>query len=364
MARAAGKRAAKPAAVSNTIPKPPSTASGPPTPFQVASASLRPFLSTLPTDHVYLVHVDNTPPTLKKRVFVVPVILNFLIILGLCVRIYYAAPVYLEQIITIFGYDTAYKVDTRTAGAGELMNTVSSRTLLLMLDYSIFALIGSWPREFLFGSKTSRFVGPWEWRRTIGFRETEIIVRRGRKWDTPLLVGESLDQVKTWSIDDELTLKVKVDPAMRTSYVGKTGYLLLDKDWDLDFKGMLDAHKLVDKGTIQIKDLENLVLVYYQKQWLVWQVHQAPQISKLEEQDTVLEKFKSKLADLGAEDVFFRWIEIMQFETSQPGGFTEGRQAEAMRELKKLLTKKGVDYAQFWEEIGGQAGLPGFEATD
>jgi len=288
MARATGRRATKPSAVSNTTPKPPPTASsGPPTPFQHAPVSLRPFLSTLPTDHIFLVHVDNTPPTLKKRVFVVPVVLNLLIILGLCVRIYYAAPVYLAQIITIFGYDTAYKVDTQTAGAGELMNTVSSRTLLLMLDYSIFALIGSWPREFLFGSKASRFVGPWEWRRTIGFRETEIIVRRGRKWDTPLLTGENPDQMKTWTIDDELTIKLKVDPAMRTSYIGKTGYLLLDKDWDLDFKGILDAQKLVQKGTIQLKDLENLALVYYQKQWLVWQVHIPPQISKgEEEQDT------------------------------------------------------------------------------
>lgn len=367
MARAAGKRAAKPAAPSKSeTPKSQPTAiSGPPTPFQYAPASLRPFVSTLPTDHFYLVHIDRTEPSIKKRVFVVPIIMNLIITIGLCVRVYYAAPAYLEQIITIFGYDTAYKVDTSKANAGELMNVVTGRTMLLMMDYFIFVIIGSWPREFIFGSKPLRFVGPWEWRRTLGFQDTEIVVRSGRKWDTPLLVGPTPDQSKAWQVDEELTIRVKVDAAMRKPYLAKTGYLLLDKDWDLDFKAMLDAHRLVDKGVIQLQDLQDIALVYYQKQWLMWRVHEE-QVMTLQEaaQDTLLETFRSKLNDLGAEDVFFRWIEMVQFETSRPGGFTEGRQAEAMRELKRLLSAKGVDYAQFWEEIGGQAGLPGFSQIE
>src|SRR6202012_2493169 len=174
------------------------------------------------------------------------------------------APVYLQQLITIFGYDTAYKVDTATAGVGDLMSATTSRTLLLMIDYTLFVLIGSWPKEFVFGSRLLRFTGPLQWRRTLGFKDTEIIVRRGRKWDTPLLTADTPDQVKTWKVDEELTIKVKVDPAMRPAYLAKTGYLLLDKDWDLDFKAMLDAHRLAEKGTIQLQDLENLALVYYQ----------------------------------------------------------------------------------------------------
>ncbi|OQV05771.1 hypothetical protein CLAIMM_10445 [Cladophialophora immunda] len=366
MARGAGKRANKPAASATAHTKPPArTATGPPTPFQYAPTSLRPFLSTLPTDHIYLVHLDHTPPSLKKRVFAVPVLLNLLITIGLCIRLYYAVPIYLEQIITIFGYDTAYKIDTATAGVGELMNAVTSRTALLMLDYAIFGLLGSWPKEFVFGSRLLRFVGPWEWRRSIGFRSTEIIVRRGRKWDTPLLVGDTPEEVKTWNLDEELTIKVKVDPAMRTATLAKTGYLLLDKDWDLDFKAMLDAHRLVEKGAIQLKDLENLALVFYEKQWLVWKVHEAPDITANgQQQDSTVERFRRILTDLGAESVFFRWIEIVQFETSQPGGFTQGRQAEAIRELRARLEKKGVDYAKFWEDIGGQAGLPGFDVRN
>ncbi len=366
MARAAGKKGVKPAAASSNTSKPPAiTPSGPPTPFQYAPTALRPFLSTLPTDHIYLVHLDHTPTSLKKKVFVVPVLLNLLIVLGLCVRIYFAAPQYLEQIITIFGYDTAYKVDTTAAGVGDLVYVVISRTALLMIDYVILGMIGSWPKEFVFGGKLSRFTGPLTWRRKLGFNDTEIIVRRGRKWDTPLLTGQTPDQVKTWRIDEELTIKVKVDAAMMQAYLAKTGYLLLDRDWDLDFKAMIDAQRLAERGTIHLKDLETLALVYYQKQWLIWKVHEKPDIAaQAEPGDNVVEKFRHKLAELGAEDVFFRWIEIVQFETSQPGGFTEGRQAEAIRELRRRLEKKAVDFAQFWEEIGGQSGLPGFDVQD
>ncbi|OAP63140.1 hypothetical protein AYL99_02367 [Fonsecaea erecta] len=366
MARGAGKRANRPATSSTTSTKPPtSTASNPPAPFQYAPTSLRPFLATLPTDHIYLVHLDHTPPSLKKRVFAVPALLNVAITTALCFRLYYAVPVYLEQIITIFGYDTAYKIDTKTAGVGELMNAVISRTALLMLDYVIFGWIGSWPREFVFGSRLLRSVGPVEWRMTMGFRDTEIIVRRGRLWDTPLLLGDKPDEAKTWNLDDELTIKVKVDPAMRHEILEKTGFLLLDRDWDLDYKAMLDAHRLVEKGVIQLKELENLALAYHEKQWLVWKVHETTDLTANgQQQDSTVERFRRILTDLGAQAVFFRWIEIVQYETSQPGGFTQGRQAEAIRELRARLEKKGVDYAKFWEDIGGQAGLPGFDVQN
>lgn len=364
MARTTGKRV-KPVARASTNPKPTTTSSTPevPKPFEYASAALRPLTSTLPTDHFYLLHLDHTPVTLKKRVFVVPVLLNIVITVGLCLRIYYAAPIYIQQIITIFGYDTPYKVDTSKASAGELFNTLSSRTLLLMVDYFIFVIIGSWPREFVFGSKALRFTGPLQWRRALGFQETEIIVRRGRRWDTPLLVTGIPEVTKTWKVDEELTINVKVEAAMRTTYLAKTGYLLLDKDWDLDFRAILDAHKLVEQGSLRLEDLDNLALVYYQKHWLIWRVHEAPVISARDAaSDSVLEKFRSKLAEVGAEDVFYRWIEIVQYETSRAGGFSEGRQAEAMQELRTLVKDRGVDYAQFWEDIGGKAGLPGLSS--
>lgn len=294
----------------------------------------------------------------------VPVMLNVVITALLAWRIYYAAPMYLDQLITIFGYETAWKVKPAEMGVASIAGTVMDRTFLLMIDYAIFGLLGSWPWEFVFGSKYNRYTGALSWRTTLGFQNVEIVVRTGRKWDTPLVTTER-DKDKKWTLEDELSLKFKVEPAMRKDYTSKTGYLLLDKDWDLDFKAMIDAHQLVDDATLKLEDLDHIVLVFYQKQWLIWKVHSAADsiASKISaetaEEDVTLEKFKDTLIAMGREDVFFRWIEIVQYESSLPGGFSQGRQAEALRELRRLLTEKGVNYAKFWEEIGGQSGVPG-----
>ena len=362
MARSAGKKAAKastPATTPPTLTSKPTA--GLPAPFKHVPSSLQPIASTLPTNHVYLLHLDRTSVDLKRRVFLVPVLLNLTIVLGLCLRIYFAAPVYLQQIITIFGFETEYSVDTKSQPVGDLMSTVSSRFILIFIDYALFTILGSWPKEFLFGSKLSRFVGPWEWRQKVWFKETEVIVRRGRNWDTPLLEGND-EGTKTWSTQDELTIMFKIEPAMRPSCTGRSGLGLLDRDWDLDFKAMLDAHRMIKDGRLKMEDLEGVALVYYQKQWLAWKIHEDAKLpAGNPEQEDVLQRFKDKLTSLGQEDVFFRWIEIMQYETSQLGAFTEGRRAEAVEELKKQLTGRGVDYDAFWKDIGGEKGLPGFD---
>ena len=362
MARTAGKKSGKApttTAATSTAPSKPPT--GPPTPFKLVPQSLQPLTSTLPTNHVYIIHLDRTPVDLKQRVFVVPVLLNLTIVLGLCLRIYYAAPAYLAQLITIFGYDTAYTVDTKSKPVGDLMNVVTNRFILIFIDYALFALLGSWPREFVFGSKISRFVGPWDWRQKVWFKETEVIVRRGRNWDTPLLEGND-ETTKSWSTQDELTIKFKTEPAMQPSYAGKSGLLLLDKDWDLDFKGMVDAHRMIKDGRLKMEDLEGVALVHHQKQWLVWKIREETVMPVGDpEQEKVLRNFREKLMSLGREDVFFRWIEIVQYETSQPGGFAKDRRTVAIQELKKQLVDRGVDYNAFWDDIGGEKGLPGLD---
>lgn len=356
MARTAGKRSAKPSTPApSTIPT-----TTPPEPFRRLPVSVQPLASTLPTDHIYLVHLDRTPVDVKRRLFGVPILLNLAITLGLCLRIYHAAPVYLQQIITVFGYDTPYKVDTNVRPFSELLSITTTRFLLLTFDFALFRLLGSWPKEFVFGSKSSRSVGPVGWRQKVWFREIEVVVRKGRIWDMPLLVGND-DTDKTWSTQDELTIKFKIEPAMQPASTGKSALMLLDKNYDLDYKGMIDAHRMINDGRLKIEDLDGIALVFYQKQWLMWKVREDEEMPIMDPvQENTLQKFKKKLTDLGQEDVFFRWIEIVQYETSQPGGFTESRQTEAMRELKKLLTDRRVDYATFWEDIGGQKGLPGF----
>lgn len=290
--------------------------------------------------------------------------MNIVIAGLLAVRVYYAAPVYLDQIITIFGYETAWKVEPSGMGWGDITSTITNRTALLMFDYALFSFLGSWPWEFLFGSKYSRHTSAWDWRSAVRFKETEIIVRKGRKWDRTICPAEDSEK-KVWSREEELTIKFKVEPAMRASFTSKTGYLLLDKDWDLDFRAIIDAHRLVDGGKLDLKDLDHIVLVFYQKQWLLWRVHEAmaPDTSDVQGDETI-RAFKDKLIALNCEDVFYRWIEIVQYETSLPGGFTQGKQGEAMRELRRLLTERKVDYARFWDEIGGQNGVPGLTGTE
>lgn len=71
--------------------------------------------------------------------------------------------------------------------------------------------------------------------------------------------------------------------------------------------------------------------------------------------------FKDKLTSMGKENLFFSWVELIQFETSQPGGFTKDRQTRTMGRAKELFEAQGVDFDQFWKEVGGTDGLPGME---
>lgn len=64
---------------------------------------------------------------------------------------------------------------------------------------------------------------------------------------------------------------------------------------------------------------------------------------------------------MGKESVFFRWIELIQYESTQPGGFTSERQASAMRQAKEMFENQGIDFEMFWREIGGMEGMPGLE---
>jgi hypothetical protein len=324
-----------------------------PPPFVSPSASLATgFLSTLPQSHVYIVHVDTTPSTLKRRVFLVPVCMNILITLGLLVRAYFALPVYFDLLIATLGYSSGAKIDVSQSDYGTLLGITASRTMLLLGDYVLFSLLGSWPWNFVFGSQESRYGSPLKWRWYLGFRDTEIIVRSSKKWDQNL--------VPNWTLNDELTLKYKIMPAVQKDKLAKSGFLLLDKDWDLDFAAMVEGHRLVKEGTLKLDDFGKAVVVYHKpmKTWMVWEIDREDMPKTAEQRDTLL-KFKDKLTSMGHEDLFYRWVELVQYESTMPGGFTEGRQATAMREARKMFNDAGVDFAKFWMEIGGSQGMPG-----
>lgn len=55
----------------------------------------------------------------------------------------------------------------------------------------------------------------------------------------------------------------RIAPAVAERWIrGKTGYLMMDKSWDLDFGAMVAAHELVTGGTLTLEDFRTQVLVY------------------------------------------------------------------------------------------------------
>ncbi len=351
MARSATKKAIK-ASHSTT-----QQSKGPPPPFELPPKDLSSrFLSTLPKDHVYLVHVDTTSRTLKRQVFLVPLCMNIVFSLLLVWRLYYAVPMYLDLVRGTLGHYSATIVDVQTATRSELFNTTVSRTGILMGDYMLFALLGSWPWRFVFGLAATRYSSPLKWRMAYGFQDEEVIVRKSREWDKGLLPD--------WTIDDELTLKHKIMQALERKYMEKTGYLLEDKNWTLDFQAITDAHALIGAKKLESKDFKKAVLVFYPPSggplggWMIWHVSKEDQPQTAEQRDTLV-RFKDKLTSMGHQDLFYRWVELVQYESNSPGGFTPGRQAAAMREAKRIFEEKGVDFAKFWQEVGGMEGMPG-----
>ncbi len=102
----------------------------------------------------------------------------------------------------------------------------------------------------------------------MGFREREVVVRRSRRWWGPGAegvrdVGERVERERE-----------RVIPVIERGWVqGRTGYAMLDRNWDLYFTGMVHAHRLVDQGPASLGDFERKMVVWTEKEgWLVWDI--------------------------------------------------------------------------------------------
>jgi len=305
----------------------------------------------------------------RRQAFIVPVLLNLIISAGLCWRLYHAVPVYLEQLITILGYETSWTVTPKNLAWGDLINTVGTRTILLATDYVIFGMLGRWPYEFLFGDKYGRYVGCAGWKWDVGFsRPKEPVVRRGRKWDVPIFQDEEERKrqskpADTWTKEEELAVHTKCSDALRRSQTSKNALSLLDRDWDLDYRAMVDAADLIDQAKLSLDDIDHLVLVPWQAKWYSWYPHKIKtsdsHIEPVSERDEKLESFRKHLIDLGCEDIFYRWIEMVQYETSQPARFTQVKKEEAEQELRRMLKSRKKDDESFIQAVGGMQNVPG-----
>jgi len=67
------------------------------------------------------------------------------------------------------------------------------------------------------------------------------------------------------------------------------------------------------------------------------------------------------LTVLGKENLFFRWIEIVQYESTQPGGLSGQRRIEVMDKARDIWQAQGIDFDDFVTTIGGIEEFPGID---
>ena len=340
----------KPTSKPTKIPKATVISSKPPAPYTTPPPVFQPFLQGLNPKHIYIVHIDTHQWTFKRKIFAVPVLMNVVIAILLIWRARVALPLYAAILLATLGYESTAKVDYRHLDWIPLLSVGGRRALMFLVDWLLAVYIVPWPLDFFLESPANPAL--WRWR--IGFQDQEIVVRKSRKWDGEL--------PRDWLAEeaDPAVYEQKIMPAIDRKYLDtKTGYLLMDKNWNLDFTGMIAAHALVKQGKASFSDFRKTVIVYSEDHgWLVWQVWKLDEGSQEEGRRKIV-LFKDKLTAMGKENLFFKWIELIQYETSQPGRFTEERQTGTMRKAKALFDSEGVDFDKFWDEVGGVQGLPG-----
>ncbi|OLN94212.1 hypothetical protein CCHL11_02854 [Colletotrichum chlorophyti] len=321
----------------------------PPAPFKKPSDSLLPFIDTLSPKHVYITHIDSKPRDFKKKIFLVPVGMNLVVAALFVLRMYYILPYYFKFIQSAMGYpnETTFSVPDSTWA--QLAWEVGKRGFSLTLDLMLFIFVWPWPVEFAFGQSNGN---PVSWRWKVGFQDKEIYVRRSREWDQQL--GDFFKEKEKNEALQEI-VRQACSPLLLQE---KTGYLTMTGQWDLDWQAMVDAHTLVDRKTLALDAFRRLVLVHHEEYgWLT--LEEAGVSAKEDDRRRQVFQFRDALATLGKEDLFFRWIEIVQFESSQPGGFGPEKQVEVAKQIRDLFQKEGVDFDQVWHESVGSDGLAG-----
>lgn len=262
--------------------------------------------------------------------------------------------------LSSLGHPNEYTIHIKESSWGEIVRVVVWRAAHFLIDWVLVRIVAPWPYSFFL----ERPGNPVLWRWRVGFRDSEVYVRVSRGWGKEDLLGASKEDDKRGG--DSPFFKVRILPALDKERVrAKTGYLLMDGDWDLDFAVMMEATRLVDKGVLQEEQLEKSVLVWCgdeegQGQWVIWECWKLDEGAEAEQRKKII-VFKDRLTQMGKESLFFRWIEIVQYESSQPGGFTPERQVLAAEKAKQLFAEQGVDFDEFIKSTGSLEGMPGME---
>ncbi|KAI3319826.1 hypothetical protein HD806DRAFT_508059 [Xylariaceae sp. AK1471] len=322
---------------------------GLPPPFKRPPEVLQPIIDTFNEKHVYIMHIDNKPPEFKRKVFMVPVLMNLAIVALFLWRLYYIGPYYLSLVASAMGYWNETTMFVEEMSWEEIFPEVSRRAFTFMLDFLLFVFLWPWPVDFAFGQQHGN---PVAWRRSIGFRKREVVVRRSRKWSEK--VGDVVSDGEDGTNVARSVFLARVSAATGPMVLGdKTGYVLMDGDWDLDWAAMVDATTMVDKKLAAIEAFTLVILVYQEDWgWLCVDLKGEAEAQVDGRRRQVL-LFRDALAAIGKEDLFYRWIEIVQYESSQPGGFGPEKQEAAAKQIRELFSKEGVDFDQFWKDSVG-----------
>ncbi|KAF1959620.1 hypothetical protein CC80DRAFT_466580 [Byssothecium circinans] len=349
------KRSKAPKKATKTPPKPTI-----PEPFEPAPSALEPLLSTFDIRSVYITHIDNHPADFKKRIFYVPVAINLALAAFLALRAYYASPLYWKLFLSILGNANDTTIYWASTPTGQLIKTVIWRMCIFSFDFMLFRIVGPWPWTFFLELPGN----PVSWRWKIGFRDEEVYVRESRGWGAEDLLGAA-EGASGKAGSESPFFKTRILPAVDMHRLReKTGYMLMDKDFDLYFGGMIEATKLLDKKVVSIDELRTSVFVWVGSQedgeWAVWNCGKLDESAETEARKKII-LFKDRLTAMGKESLFFKWVELVQFESNAPGGFTYERQAATADKAKKMFEAEGVDFDTFIKDIGGLEGMPGLD---
>lgn len=155
------------------------------------------------------------------------------------------------------------------------------RAGMFFMDFALYRFVLGWPWDFFYwggalvsgggGDGGGRF-GPARWRWEVGFKNMEVVVRRSRGWGEEV-VGRDVDVMGGGEVGGRI-FKERVIPGVERGWVnGRTGYSMVDKNWDLDFRGMVLADRSLGDGTVKVEDFERKVAVHTRENgWLVWEV--------------------------------------------------------------------------------------------
>jgi hypothetical protein len=319
-----------------------------PPPFSKAPTSLSSFLDQLDPAQVYITHIDRTQVHVKQQVFFFAFLLNASIAALLVWRAYVAIPKYFALTQTFLGYDSSAKVGEVTP-TNEKVWILFSRTATMLFDYLLVRLVVPWPGSFFF----ERPANPVTWRWNIGFQKEEVVVRVCRNWEgRDMMKGEKKGEESPF-------FKTRILTAVDMEVMEKTGYLMMDGSWDLDFGAMQDAHTLVKMGKLGVGELDALVLVHQDaggyKGWLGWRFRQPKGETAEEERRRKLMAFKELLASKGKESLFWKWQEVVEDERSADGTFTPEAQEKVS---KRVFAKEGIDFKEAMESVGQVEALP------